>query len=460
MEAEGRSFFSALLSLWAHILPPIDRTIFLILIAISCVCALHALINKRDPKAALGWIAICLLFQPFGFLFYFFFGINRIQIQGKRLGWHMPHLFPQGESHAQPEQVKALSARVPEAYAAMAALSGRITRLPLLPGNRVDPLQNGEEAFPAMLETIRAAKKRLYLSTYILETNGTGLAFINALGEAMARGVDVRVILDGVGEKYSFPRAGSLLARRGVPTARFLAPRLFPPEIHINLRNHRKILVADGRIGYTGGMNIGDRHLAADLKNPNRVKDIHFKVQGPVAAQMEDVFLADWRFCTGDAAPQRTTEVENAGEALCRTVVDGPNEEMDKLALILAGAAASARTRLFIETPYFIPSRELVGALQTAALRGVDVRILLPEKNNLPYVKWASDNMLWELLQRGVRIFYQPPPFVHRKLFLADDFYSIIGSANIDPRSLRLNFEMVLEVFDPISQRDAHGTVP
>jgi cardiolipin synthase len=116
--------------------------------------------------------------------------------------------------------------------------------------------------------------------------------------------------------------------------------------------------------------------------------------------------------------------------------------------MILVGAVAVARQRVLISTPYFLPARELIGALQTAALRGVDVRILLPSKNNLPYVKWASDNMLWQLLQRGVRIFYHPPPFVHSKVFLVDDFYSIIGSANIDPRSLRLNFEMVLEVFD------------
>lgn len=142
------------------------------------------------------------------------------------------------------------------------------------------------------------------------------------------------------------------------------------------------------------------------------------------------------------------------GEALCRTVVDGPNEDIDKLAMILMGATAVARRRIFIMTPYFLPSRDLVGALQTAALRGVDVRILLPAKNNLPYVKWASDNMLWMLLKEGVRIFYQPPPFVHTKLFLIDDYYAIIGSANIDPRSLRLNFEMVLEVYDPKLNHD------
>jgi cardiolipin synthase len=234
-----------------------------------------------------------------------------------------------------------------------------------------------------------------------------------------------------------------------VPVARFLAPKLLPPSLSINLRNHRKIMISDGLVGYTGGMNIGDRYLADDPSKGGRVEDIHFRVTGPVVAQMEQVFLADWRFCTGVELPQRgSPDADGSGGAFCRTIIDGPNEDLDKLAMILVGAVAAARHRLLITTPYFLPSRELIGALQAAALRGVDVRILLPWKNNLPFVKWASDNILWELLQRGVRVFYRPPPFVHSKVFLVDDFYSIVGSANIDPRSLRLNFEMVLEVFD------------
>jgi cardiolipin synthase len=129
--------------------------------------------------------------------------------------------------------------------------------------------------------------------------------------------------------------------------------------------------------------------------------------------------------------------------------MDGPNEDPDKLAMILVAAFGLARRKVMVMTPYFLPSRELIGAMQAAALRGVEVTVVLPVKNNLPFVHWATRNMLWELLQRGVRIFYQPPPFVHTKLFLMDDCYALVGSANIDPRSLRLNFEFALEVFDP-----------
>ena len=131
-----------------------------------------------------------------------------------------------------------------------------------------------------------------------------------------------------------------------------------------------------------------------------------------------------------------------------RTITDGPNEDLDRLALILAGAVSSARERVRIMTPYFLPSRGLIGAMQSAALRGVAVDVILPLRNNLPFMDWATRNMLWELLERGIRVFYQPPPFAHSKLFVVDDQYGLIGSPNIDPRSLRLNFELAVEIYD------------
>jgi cardiolipin synthase A/B len=430
---------------------------FLVLLALlSWWAALHALLFKRDPRAALGWIAVSLVFPLFGPMLYYLFGINRVRTRGRELGRgltvNLRIGFERAETHL--EEIIPPS-EVPEQYQPIARLSDAVTNRPLLPGNRVEPLQNGEETFPAMIEAIEAARLRVYLTTYILETNRTGKRIIESLARAVERGVDVRVIIDGVGEFYSWPRAGRLLRKANVPLAIFLPPRLIPPSLHINLRNHRKLLIVDGRIGFTGGMNLGDRHLAADLNNPSRVEDLHFRIHGPVVAQMEQVFLADWSFCAGSSSPAIEENIElHPGAALCRTLVDGPNEDMDRLAMILVGSVSMARKRVFLMTPYFLPSRELIGALQSAALRGVDVRVVLPWKNNLPYIKWAGENMLWELLQYNVRVYYQPPPFVHTKLFLVDDFYSVIGSANIDPRSLRLNFEMSLEIFDQAINAD------
>lgn len=450
MGATVQTIYNFIILVWSETFPRLDWMLISLIAMLSWGCAIHALLTKSDPRAALGWIAVCLMFPPIGPLLYFLFGINRVITQGRRLGGPLTMLLRAGfarhekkiEHHIQPSMVT-------ETYKPIAVLSDKVTNLPLLAGNRVEPLVNGEEAFPAMIESIRNARKTVFLSTFIFEANQTGRQFIEALREAVQRGVDVRVILDGVGEYYHMPLAGKPFKRAGIPMTRFLPPKLLPPSLYINLRNHRKILVVDSTIGYTGGMNIGDRHLAADRSNLSRVEDIHFRITGPVVSQMEQVFLADWCFCcTGEVPPPVEKNHALNGNALCRVIVDGPNEDLDRLAMILVGAVAAARKRVYIMTPYFLPARDLVGALQAAALRGVDVRVIMPEKNNLPYVKWATSNMLWELLQNGVRVFYQPPPFKHTKLFLVDNFFTIIGSANVDPRSLRLNFEMVLEVYD------------
>lgn len=415
----------------------------------STATAGHALLYKRDPRAALGWIGVCLMFPLAGPFLYFLFGINRVKTRAQRL--HRRSLFQiqVGYERASMEgDIPLQNPHSPQEVSPFAQISAAVTRRPLVGGNRISMLHNGEAVYPAMIEAIEGAKECVFLSTYIFESNRTGREFINALAEASGRGVNVRVLIDGIGELYTFPRAGSLLAERGVRMARFIPPKLFPPTLHINLRNHRKILAVDRRIGFVGGMNIGDRHLAERRENPNRVVDAHFQLRGPVVSQIEQVFLEDWTFSTGERLLLPPTLISHDGEATCRTIVDGPNEDLNKLATILVGIVSAARRRVYVMTPYFLPSGGLIAALQAAALRGVEVVVVLPAKNNLPFVHWATRNMLWELLQWGVRVYYQPPPFVHTKLLLVDDHYAQVGSANVDSRSLRLNFELVLEVYD------------
>jgi len=420
-----------------------------IIILVAVATASHALLYKRDPRAALAWIAVCLLYPLLGPGLYVLFGVNRVRTRAKKLGHRWQFFLPVVYERPEHRGSAALSSLdVPEEVKAIARISDAITRRPLVGGNGIEFLHNGEQVYPAMLEAIEGAERTLFLSTYIFETNDTGLRFIDALTRAARRGVDVRVIIDGVGQWYSIPQAGTLLEKQGVRVARFLPPSLIPPKLRINLRNHRKILVADGTIGFIGGMNIGDRHLTERFENPSRVVDAHFRLDGPVVTQIEKVFLEDWGFSTGEhTVPSQALAIET-DRIICRAITDGPDEDLDKLSTILLGAVSAAHHRISIMTPYFLPSRELIAALQSAALRGVEVTILLPAKNNLPFVHWATRKMLWELLERGIRVFYQPPPFVHTKLFVVDDLYSLIGSANIDPRSLRLNFELAVEVFD------------
>lgn len=411
----------------------------------------HALLYKRDPSSAFAWIAICLIFPLAGPLLYFLFGINRVRTRARQLTRRFPFrlgvAYERGDYGA-PDPVVEPIRLLPE-WRTLARVSATVTQRPLIEGNAAEPLHNGDAAFPPMLEAIEAAHSRIWLAAYIFETGPTGRRFIDALDRAHRRGVDVRVLLDGVGELYSLPWAGVLLRRRGVRVSRFMRPRLWPPQFHLNLRNHRKILVVDGQEAFVGGMNLGDRHLVAGVDAPGRVVDMHFRLRGPIVTQVETVFAEDWRFVTGEITPPTVHRApEAAGAAVCRAFTDGPNEDLDRLTNVLTGAISAARERIDIMTPYFLPPPGLIAALQAAAMRGVRVSVLLPGRNNLPFVHWATRNLLWELLRFGVEVRYQPPPFVHTKLFVVDAHYAIVGSANLDPRSLRLNFELAVEIFE------------
>jgi cardiolipin synthase len=426
--------------------------IVILILTLDFLAAGHALLYKRDPRAAWAWIIICIMLPTIGPILYFLLGINRVRTKAKRLKWYWPPLdtdLADEKLRSRRSEKTVYDFEISPDFHQLAHLSEALSNRMLLAQNRVEILYNGEQAYPEMLQAIHKAQKSVLLATYIFDSDQTGQSFVQALAEARARGLDVRIMLDGVGEFYSRPRIGHLLQKKGIPFTRFLPLKLYPPSPFINLRNHRKLLILDGETGFTGGMNIGDRHLVKLPQNPKRKQDMHFKLQGPIVAQMEDVFLEDWSFCTGDySRPEKNwPEPGKQDYAICRTITVGPNQDLDKLRMLLTGVVSQAKSKVSIMTPYFLPSRELIGALQTAALKGVEVDIVLPQENNLPFVHWATQNMLWELLQWGVKVFYQPPPFNHSKLFLVDDCYALVGSANLDPRSLRLNFELVVEIY-------------
>jgi cardiolipin synthase len=424
-----------------------------ILNLLSLAVAVHALLNKRDPRAALAWIIVCLTLPGVGVTLYWLMGMNRIRTRARRWQDRGEGLFV-GEAESPCEHSAKL--RTPfhtQNYQLQRHLGDSVTRRPLLNGNSVVPLYNGEQAYPAMLKAIRQARHSIALSSYIFDTQFCGREFVQALIEKAEAGVAVRVLVDGLGECYSWPRVHTLFAGTAVQVVRFLPLSLLRRGMHLNLRNHRKLLIADGLVGFAGGMNISQRHLVQkkreDARPRQRVADIHFKIEGPVVSQMLDVFQEDWQFAGGAPfdAPDIPPCLEDS-DSLCRGISAGPNEDYEKLVWIVVGALNCARKRVSIMTPYFIPDRSMVTAMNSAALRGVNVEIVLPVKNNLPYVHWASRGAFWELLEYGVKIYYQPPPFAHSKLLLMDDHYALIGSANMDPRSQRLNFEFNLEVYD------------
>jgi cardiolipin synthase len=257
------------------------------------------------------------------------------------------------------------------------------------------------------------------------------------------------VLIDATGSHYSWPPITRSLRREKVRYARFLPTFPVWQLVSQNLRNHRKILVVDGRTGFTGGLNLRVGHwLSKRPRSP--VQDLHFRIEGPVVAQLQETFADDWLFTTNESlrGEKWFPRLEAAGPVIARGITDGPDEDLDKLRWSILAAIAAARESIRIATPYFLPEPSLISALNVAAMRGVAVDILLPGRNNLPFVHWASRAHWWQLLEHGCRIWLTPPPFDHSKLFLVDDCWSLLGSANLDPRSLRLNFEFNVECYD------------
>jgi cardiolipin synthase A/B len=368
------------------------------------------------------------------------FGVNRIERRAQRELGAAP-VRDAGGPEALPE-VPGVPVEVRELVRIGRQLTGRA----LVPGNRVTPLHNGEEAYPDMLAAIAGARRSVWIETYIFDHGDAATQFAEALAAAQARGVAVRVLLDGVGTLSLRGRGIRLLRERGIPVAKFLPLRFWPPMLHVNLRNHHKLMTVDGERAWVGGMNIADAHYA---RRPGRVMaDMHFRVEGPLVPQLEEIFAENWRFASGEDLAVTAPPPPAAGPAACRAITDGPNDAVNRLQLVLLAALANAHRRICIMTPYFIPTAELSGALEAAALRGVAIAIILPERSDQWWVDCATRRWLTQIVGRQIHVCYQPGPFAHTKLFLMDDYYALIGSANLDPRSLRLNFELMVESYD------------
>lgn len=413
-----------------------------VLLGLSLFASGHALLHKREVRASIGWVGIVWLVPGLGALLYFLLGINRIArraaaLRGESRRFRTDSLVPP----LPPDQMDAAPHLVD-----LARLVARVTTRPLLPGNRVTPLVDGDEAYPAMLEAIESAERSVTLMTYIFDSRGVGARFVDALVAAQARGVQVRVLIDAVGLRYSLPPVDWRLRRERVPVRRFMPLLRFA---FFNLRNHRKIMVVDGAIGFTGGMNIR-RHCVLGDDPPHPTRDLHFRVEGPVVAQLQEVFAEDWAFSGGEALDGDAffPDLRAVGPSLCRGIADGPDERIGQMPWTFAGAIACAQRSLRVVTPYFLPQPGLADALNVAAMRGVQVDVLIPERGNLPLVTWATWAQLHAVTGRGCRVFLGPPPFDHSKALVVDEQWVLFGSPNWDARSLRLNFELAVECYD------------
>lgn len=418
-----------------------------LVLALDVGTSIHAILMKRDHRAAVMWVAFIWFSPLVGAVCYLLLGVNRIRRRASRLR-------SEGDRPSDPA-TSAIVDRVPAGfeppYEGLGRLSARVSGRPLPAGNKIVPLENGDAAFPEMLAAIKTARSSVSLATYIFDHDRAGALFLGALQAAAARGVAVRVLIDDVGARYSHPPVARALRQAGITCAHFLPQAWYRRFAAMNMRSHRKIMVVDGQVGFVGGMNIREGNLLRQLPPPTHpIRDLHFRVEGPVVDQLQTVFADDWHFCTGEqlAGEAWFPPLTPAGNSPARVITDGPDEDLNKLSWVLHGAIDAARESILVVTPYFLPDQSLIAALSAAALRGVEVRIVLPARNNLPFIHWASRAGWWQLLEPGCRLWLTDGPFDHSKVMVVDRRWSLVGSANWDARSLRLNFEINLEAYD------------
>jgi cardiolipin synthase len=450
------------LVLWPHVLAAS-------ILAINVVASAHAILVKRDTRSTIGWVGLIWLSPVFGAIAYALLGVNRIRSRASQLRAGLITVAHElREAAPSADRLREAIGAADTPLRSLARLVGEVTGRDLVDGNRIEPLDGGDTAYPRMLDAIGAAQRSIGMASYIFDNDPTGRIFVDALAAAVKRGVAVRVLIDGIGSSYTWPSIVGRLARAGVRVDRFLptsVPIYFP---YANLRNHRKILVVDGTVGFTGGLNIRDGcWLAHKPRHP--VRDMHFELRGPVVAHLLEVFLEDWAFATGEVLagdhidgyfPDAwRPQVAPAGGGLARGVRYGPDDQfIGQIKLVLVGALAAAQKSVRVMTPYFLPDDAVCQALDVAAMRGVQVDIVLPAQNNLELVGWASTAMLWQVLGRGCTVWMSPPPFDHTKLLVVDGAWAMFGSGNWDDRSMRLNFEFNVETYDRdlAARLDAH----
>ena len=418
------------------------QSLFVILyVLVAGIVTVHVLLTKNDVRAALGWVAVAWLSPIFGALLYFVFGINRVT----RRATHLARLEHQRGSSAGPDTQPAVSANI----AALSVVGQRVTGSPLIAGNAISLLQGGDEAYPAMLGAIREARSSIALASYIFRNDAIGNAFVDALVEAQGRGVDIRVLIDSIGSGYFLSGTLRQLKASKIPAARFLhtwVPWRMP---FLNMRNHKKLLIVDGTVGFTGGLNITAEH-SLRLAAKHYVDGVQVRIEGPVTRQLMTTFARDWSFTTGEVLDKDAwwPPINPSGSVFARGIHSGPDADIYKLETILGAALAQAQKRIRIVTPYFLPDQRLQFAIAQAGLRGVTIEILIPERCDYIFLDWAMRAHLRFFEDVPATVYLSPSPFNHAKLMTVDGQWCLIGSSNWDTRSFRLNFEFDLECYD------------
>lgn len=431
---------------WPHIL-------FVLSLLLGVPAAIHAAMTKEEVRSAIGWVGIIILSPIVGALLYFIAGINRIRrsaISDRRflLQGHVRDHF---ETYDATDEI--VTEQFGRRFAAMKTLGDRVTSHELTTGNAISVLSTGDDAYRAMLNAIGEASRSILLETYIFDRDRVGRRFADALIAAAKRGVTVRVLIDAVGARYSVPSVLGMLRDGGVIVDVFNGNVIMGLRLpYANLRTHRKILIVDGAVAFTGGMNIREG-FSSEFFGDKCSGDTHFRVSGAIVADLFAIAANDWRFTAGEDLQDNVWQIvpptaDPGTPVAIRAVSSGPDRNVETNHKMLMGAFSIARTSIRIVSPYFLPDRELITALITAARRGVEVDIVVPQTNNLTLIDRAMTGQFDQLLKNYCRIWRASGAFDHSKLMAIDSCWAFVGSSNLDPRSLRLNFEVDMEVMD------------
>ncbi|KRE24283.1 cardiolipin synthase [Bosea sp. Root483D1] len=421
-------------------------------LVLTVVAASHAAMTKDEVRAAIGWVGVIVLSPIVGPLIYAVGGINRIrrasivsQRKQKLGSGPLAQTFEVSDAE--------VAGDVGRRFAALKTLGDKATRRHLKTDNAIAVLRTGDEAYAAMIAAIAAAERSIILETYIFDRDPLGLRVADALIAAVRRGIAVRVLIDAVGARYSVPSIVGYLQKGGVPVDVFNGNIIIGLRLpYANLRTHRKLLIVDGRIAFAGGMNIR-QGFTTEFAGEAAGHDTHFRIEGPVVEDLFGVAAEDWRFAsgedlTGDVWAVTPQAAAQGPTVLMRAVASGPDASLETNHKLLIGAFSVARTSIRIMSPYFLPDRELISALVTAARRGVAIDIVVPDVNNLVLVDRAMRAQFDQVLRDGCKIWRATGSFDHSKLLAIDGAWAYVGSSNLDARSLRLNFEIDLEVLD------------
>ena len=417
--------------------------LFVALYSVTILGVILVIITEnRNPLKTLPWIIVLLLAPVVGLVFYFLFGQNlsKRRIISRRT---RKRITLQLE-----ENVAAQRISIPDEHKALSALLGNTLHAVPLYGSRITPYTDGRSKLEALLAEIAGARHHIHLQYYIFCDDETGCRLRDALVAKAREGVEVRILYDDVGCSGVKKSFFEQMRREGIEVYAFLHVKFPLFTSKINYRNHRKIAVIDGRVGFIGGMNIADRYVRGTKWGLWR--DTHFRIEGSGAAGLQISFLSDWSATTRqqiagfDYFPTARRFTDN----ILQIVPSGPFGKWRVLLQADSYAVSNARQRIWIQTPYYLPSDVLNSALQVAALAGIDVRLMLPARSDARAVDLASHSYLDDMMKAGVKILFYKPGFLHSKLMIVDDRLTVIGSANMDFRSFEHNFEINAFVYD------------